>query len=130
MPVKVYLEAAARTQELLTVKWTLRSFGYTIASTWHEEPLVSASTQQSHSSRQRLDELKSCDLVVIVRGTEELPMDVAVTLGFAAARNLQVICIGGSVDLPVVARTRYFPSIEEFRREHEYLDSFNQLLAA
>jgi hypothetical protein len=131
VPFKVYLEAAARTQELLTAKWTLRSCGYIIGSTWHDQPLVSASNQESHCSRQRLDEMKSCDALAIVRGPEkDLPIDIAVALGFAAARNLRVICIGEPVDLPVVAHTQYFCSLDEFRKEHEYLLGNSELLIA
>ncbi len=32
----VYLEAPELTQDLLNIKWALRSAGYTIASTWHD----------------------------------------------------------------------------------------------
>lgn len=34
---KVYLEAAGRTQELLNIKWTLKSGGFRMGSTWHED---------------------------------------------------------------------------------------------
>jgi hypothetical protein len=34
---KVYLEAAGRTQELLNIKWTLKSGGFRIGSSWHED---------------------------------------------------------------------------------------------
>ncbi len=32
----VYLEAPERTKDLLNIKWTLRSAGYAIGSSWHE----------------------------------------------------------------------------------------------
>ena len=31
-----YLEAPGVTQDLLTIKWTLRAAGYAIGSTWHD----------------------------------------------------------------------------------------------
>src|SRR5689334_17891582 len=48
MPRTVYLEAPAKSQHLLTTKWTLRSCGYVIASTWHEESRLASSGPQSH----------------------------------------------------------------------------------
>jgi hypothetical protein len=32
----IYLEAPELTQDLLNIKWALRSPGYAIGSTWHE----------------------------------------------------------------------------------------------
>lgn len=33
----VYLEAPERTQDLLNIKWALRSAAYAIGSTWHDD---------------------------------------------------------------------------------------------
>ena len=45
---KLYLEAPSRTQDLSTMKWTLRGQGYSIASTWHEDPRAGSATFEGH----------------------------------------------------------------------------------
>jgi hypothetical protein len=114
----VYIEAAARTQDLLTTKWLLRGSGYVIASTWHEESRLASSGPQSHWAWQRLEEMKVCDTLVVVRGPEkQLPFELALTLGFAAARNLRVIWLGSPVDLPDCSRTiHYLATLDEFQK--------------
>ena len=88
MPPTVYLEAPARTQDLLTLKWMLRSLGCVVASTWHDEPMLAATGLRSHWAWPRLDEMKSCDTLVVVRGEEdEIPTELAVIVGFAVART-------------------------------------------
>jgi hypothetical protein len=119
LPRTVYLEAAARTQDLLTTKWMLRSYGCAIASTWHEESILSSSGHQSHWARQRLEEMKLCDTLVVVRGQEkELPLEVGFTVGFAVARNLKVIWLGSPINLPDCFGTIHFlATLDEFRKQ-------------
>jgi hypothetical protein len=101
MPQTVYLEAASRTQDLFTTKWILRSCGYVVASTWHEEPVFASSGPHSHWAWPWQQTIKSCDTLVVVRGPEkELPPDLAYTVGFATACGLRVIWVGRPVDLP------------------------------
>ena len=118
MPRTVYLEAAARTQDLLTTKWILRSCGYVIASTWHEESIPASSGPRSHWG-QRLEEMKLCDALIVVRGQEkQIPAELAFTLGFAAARNLRVIWVGAPIELPVCfSAIRFFATPDEFRKQ-------------
>jgi hypothetical protein len=115
----VYLEAPARSQDLLTTKWMLRSCGYVIASTWHEESILPASGRQSHWDSARLEEMKTCDTLVVVRGQEkELPLELAFLVGFAAARHLRVIWLGRPINLPGCQTTVHFvPTLEEFRKQ-------------
>jgi hypothetical protein len=119
MPCTVYLEAAARSQDLLTTKWILRSCGYLIKSTWHEESGLAPSGPQSHWSWARLEEMKICDTLTVVRGQDkELPLELALFVGFAAARNLRVIWVGLPVDLLGRFTTvRLFATLDEFRKE-------------
>jgi hypothetical protein len=134
----VYLEAPARTQDLLSTKWILRSCAYAIASTWHDESILASSGPHSHWAWQRLEEMRSCDTLVVVRGQEKpLPLELAFTVGLAVARNLRVIWVGSPVDLPVSLRTiRFFATLDELRRElltesdPRQTRSSNDLLAA
>jgi hypothetical protein len=114
-----YLEAADRSQDLLTTKWILRSCGYVIKSTWHEESRLASGGPQSHWSWARLEELKVCDTLVLVRGQEkELPPELASFVGFAAARNLRVIWVGLPIDLLACFKTvQLFATLDEFRKE-------------
>jgi hypothetical protein len=118
-PCTVYLEAASRSQALFTTKWILRSCGYVIRSTWHEESSFASGAQQSHWSRARLEEMKACDTLVVVREQDEqLPPELGVLVGFAAARKLRVIWVGSPVDLLSQVTTVYqFASVDEFRKE-------------
>jgi hypothetical protein len=128
MPRTVYLEAAARTQDLLTAKWMLRGCGCVIASTWHEESILMSSGPKSHWAWQRLEEMRACDTLVVVRGPEkQLPLELGFTVGFAAARNLRVIWLGPPIDLPVCSRTIHcFATLDEFQKELILESDFRQ----
>jgi hypothetical protein len=119
MPRTVYLEAPAKSQHLLTTKWTLRSCGHVIASTWHEESRLASSGPQSHWAWQRLEGMKSCDALVVIGGPEkELPLELAFTVGFAAAHNLQVIWLGSPIDLPGGFRAIHFvATLDELQKQ-------------
>ena len=118
----IYLEAPARSQDLLTTKWMLRSCGYVIGSTWHDEPTLAANGGPSHWDCARLEELKRCDTLVVVRGDDrDLPPGLAFLVGFAAARNLRVIWLGVPANLPGGLRTVQFVStLDEFRKQFQH----------
>jgi hypothetical protein len=90
-----FLEAPCRTQELLTLKWLLRSSGYEIGSTWHDASPAAFLTPQPHWTRARMEEITPFDtLFVLPRDHEEIPAELALAVGFAAARRVEVIWIG------------------------------------
>ena len=123
-----YLEAPARTQDLLDIKWTLRAAGYAIGSTWHEgEAASSALVFQNHWNASRMEELRICDSLVVICGTRgEIPLLLAVVAGFALARGLQVIWIGSPAQILSDFRTvQHFRTVEEFA-----IDVYNRQTAA
>jgi hypothetical protein len=112
-----YLEAPGRTQDLLNVKWTLRAAGCAIGSTWHEEGATSSALAfQDHWNRSRMEELQICDSLVVVCGTSgEIPLQLALTVGFALARGLQVIWIGSPAKILSDFRTvQHYRTVDEF----------------
>ncbi len=113
---KVYLEAGSRSQELLTAKWTLRSWGCAISSNWHEQP---AQTARTHWGFQEFEEIKDCEALVVIRGHEkEFPVEVAFVVGWALARNLKVIWLGTPTELPAPFRkVRCVATLDEVRDE-------------
>ena len=113
----VYLEAPSRTQDLLNIKWALRSAGYCIVSTWHEAkgPVLI----QDHWNATALEQLRNCDLLVVVGATNEtIAPELAMMAGFALARGVPVCWIGPAIralcDFRVVQR---FNTAEEFRKQ-------------
>ena len=122
---RVYLEAANRSQDLVTTKWILRGCGYMVKSTWHEESSLGSSGSQGHWSWARLEEMKACDTLVVVREPDtELPPELAVLVGFAAARNLRVIWVGLPVDLLGHFTTLHlFATVDDLRKELLYGDA-------
>jgi hypothetical protein len=69
----VYLEAPERTQDLLNRKWTLRSAGYAIGSSWHEgEVNTSPLAFQDHWNARGVEQLQVCDSLVVVCGKNYL----------------------------------------------------------
>lgn len=108
-----------------------------IVSTWHDEPVLASKGPQSHWSWQRLEEMRTCDTLIVIRGQENLPLEVAFAVGLAAARKLKVIWVGAPVDLPVPSMTiRVFATLDDFRKEGlldsdaRWMQSSNDLLAA
>lgn len=68
----VYLEAPERTQDLLNLKWTLRSAGYTIGSTWHEgEAITSLLPFRDHWNATSVGQLQICDSLVVICTAED-----------------------------------------------------------
>ncbi len=114
----VFLEAPCRSQELLTLKWLLRSSGCEIASTWHDASPAAALTPQAHWTRARMEEMRPFDtLVVLRRDHEEIPARLGLAVGFAAARRLEVIWIGVPLEpLSEFQNVHSFPTVEAFQK--------------
>lgn len=66
-----------------------------------------------------MEEMRSCDALVVVCMQEKtLPLELAFTLGFAAAHNLRVIWLGSPRDLPGSSATIDFhATFDEFHKE-------------
>jgi hypothetical protein len=118
MPAVAFLEAPCRSQELITLKWVLRSSRYEIASTWHDASPAAYSAPHAHWTRARMEEMTPFDtLVVLCRGHEKIPAQLALGVGFAIARSLEVIWIG--IPLEPISQFRNvhcFPSVEAFQK--------------
>jgi len=116
----VYLEASDRTQDLLNLKWTLRSAGYAIGSTWHEgEAFTSLLAFGDHWDARSMEQLQICDrLIVICRNGDRGTPELAMMAGFALGRGLEVIWIGspvrGMVDFRAV---KQFNTAEDFEKQ-------------
>src|SRR5689334_240153 len=78
----IYLEAEDRTQDLLNIKWALRSAGFTVASNWHDRH--SPFDLRDHWNASALERLQNCDCVVILspRAGGTAP-ELAMIAGFA-----------------------------------------------
>jgi hypothetical protein len=118
MPSKtVYLEAANRTQDLLNVKWLLRSAGYCIASTWHEaqRPVPT----EDHWNVTGLEQLQICDsLVVLCAEKGAVAPELAMMAGFALARGITVCWIGPTLRALCDFRAvRQFKTLREFQKQ-------------
>lgn len=117
MPRVAFLEAPVRSQELITLKWVLRSSKYEIASIWHEASPAASFAPQAHWTRARMEQMMPFDTLVVLCRDCEIPAQLALAVGFAIARSLAVIWIG----LPPEPLTQFrnvhcFPSVEKFRR--------------
>jgi hypothetical protein len=113
----VYLEAPGRTQELLNIKWTLRSAGYRIGSTWHEGEASMSMTSKDHWNAMSVEQLKTCESLVVICGKGEGPTpELAMIAGFALARGLGVIWVG-----PQVRSLTAFRAVQEFDTSDAFL---------
>lgn len=93
-----YLEASARTQDLLDAQRALRSAGCAIGSTWHDEAPSSHSSDPEGWITERFEELDRCDALIVLCGNvHKTRLQVPLLAGHALARGLQVIWIGSSV---------------------------------
>jgi len=113
----VYLEAPDRTQELLTIKWTLLSAGFRIGSTWHERKTNGWPRFRDHASPINVYQMKSCDALIVIRGSSEEGIPgLAMMAGFALARGLEVIWIGRPIGaLADFNAVLHFNTVEEYR---------------
>jgi hypothetical protein len=118
MPAVVFLEAPSRSQELLSLKWLLRSSGYEIASTWHEASATASTTSQPHCTHTGIEETTPFDtLVVLRRDHEEISAELALAVGFAAACKLEVIWIGVPLEpLRQFPNVNCFPNLGAFQK--------------
>lgn len=115
-----YLEAPARTEDLLHTKRVLRAAGCAIGSTWHDE-IATSQFSESNSDwiAGRLEELNRCDALIVLCGAKHrTPLQIPLLAGYALARGLQVIWIGSSVR---VASDRL--NVSQFETVEEFCDS-------
>lgn len=133
----VYLEASERTQDLLNIKWALRSAGYTIASTWHDVDSVTWPPFRDHWNAIGMQQLQFCDALVVVCGTDcQTVPELAMMAGFALARGIRVFWIGTPIEAMNGFRAIVqFDSTEKFQRQilsapHSDNDGANKKLAA
>jgi hypothetical protein len=90
------LEAPDCTQDLLNIKWALRSTGCSIGSTWHEGDLsTSLLAFEDHWNARGVEQMQSCDSLVVICGQDDTAaLELGMMAGFALARGLRVIWIG------------------------------------
>ena len=100
------------------MKWLLRSSGYEISSTWHDASPAAAIRPQPHWTRAQIEEMTPFDtLVVLRRDHEEIPAQLGLAVGFAAARTLEVIWIGVPLEpLGEFRNVHCFPNVEAFQK--------------
>ncbi len=116
----VYLEGPDRTQDLLDIKWALRSGGYAIGSSWHDvDGSMSFLGSADHWNARGVEQLQACDLLVVVYGeSEKVALEVPMMAGFALARGLQVVWVGPPVrGLADFGAVRQYATAEDFRRQ-------------
>lgn len=114
----VYLEAPHRTQDLLNIKWALRSAGYTIGSTWHDSEPGASAISGNHWNARRVEELQICDSLVVICGKgNKGTLELAMMAGFALARGLRVIWIAAPLlGLTDFRAVQLFDTPEDFRK--------------
>jgi hypothetical protein len=116
----VYLEAPDRTQDLLNIKWALRSAGYAIGSTWHEgEVGASALPFKDHWNAKGVEELQACGSLIVMPGNNAgSAYELAMMAGFALARGLQVVWIGAPLrGMRDFEDVQQFNTAEDFRKQ-------------
>jgi hypothetical protein len=95
MAASVYLDAQERTQDLFTLKWTLRAAGVQVGSAWHDADTADSGTHQSHVSPERLRKLQDCDLLVVIApANESIRPEFAIFIGLALGWGMKVIWKG------------------------------------
>jgi hypothetical protein len=115
----VYLEAPDRTQDLLNIKWALRSAGYAIGSTWHEgEAITSLLAFKDHWNARSVEQLQICDSLVVVCNSDKAIPELAMMAAFALARGLEVLWIGSLVrGLTNFRAVQQLNTAEDFRKQ-------------
>src|SRR3954471_18556217 len=113
----IYLEAPDRTQDVLTMKWTLRSAGYDIRSTWHEDDVnTSPLSFRDHWNARGVKRMMSCDSLVVICGTgDRSTPELAMMAGFALARGMRVFWVGA----PVKGLCDFL-AIQQFNTAHDF----------
>jgi hypothetical protein len=112
----VYLEASARTEELLNAQRALRAAEYAIGSTWHDQAATSFPEAGVDWITERCEELDRCDILIVLCGVKHrTALQVPLLAGYALARGLKVIWIGSSVQVAVNnGNVAQFDTVEEF----------------
>jgi hypothetical protein len=116
----VYLEASELTQNVLDIKWRLRSAGYEIGSSWHERQVaVPPVTSADHWNTKSLAELQACDCLVVVSDeNDKAALEVPLMVGFALAWGLEVVWIGSSLQgVDDLGGVTQFEKVEDFRSQ-------------
>jgi hypothetical protein len=111
-----YLEASARTQDLLDAQRALQAAGCAIGSTWHDDAPNSHPLAAEAWVAERFEELNQCDALIVLCGDKlKTPLQVPLLAGDALARGLQVIWIGSSVRVANgYQNVLQFGTVEEF----------------
>jgi hypothetical protein len=122
----VYLEASARTRDLLTAQRALRAAKCFIGSTWHDQAAEGSEIAGVDWITGRYQELDRCDALIILCGEKhKTTLQVPLLLGYALARGLQVVWIGSSVR---VASNNV--NMAQFETVAEFCDTLAVRLAA
>jgi hypothetical protein len=123
----VYLEASARTGELLNAQRALRAAEYVIGSTWHDQAATSYPSEAGVDwITQRCEELDRCDILIVLCGAKhKTRLQVPLLAGYALARGMKVIWIGSSVQVAVTNG-----NVAQFDTAEEFCDSLALRLAA
>ena len=116
---KAYLEASHRTQDLLNIKWALRSVGYSIGSSWHDTEANTGTAFKDHWNARGLEQLQFCDCLIVISGTRgEAAPELAMMAGFALARGIRLFWIGAPFrGLSDFRAATQFDSAESFQKE-------------
>ena len=111
-----YLEASARTQDLLDVQQALQATGCAIGSTWHDQASKPDPLDSETWLAERFAELGRCDVLIVVCGSVvKTPLQVPLLAGHALGRGLEVIWIGSSVRVTEdYKNVTQFGTVEEF----------------
>jgi hypothetical protein len=124
----VYLEAPARTQDLLDAQRALQAAGYAIGSTWHDQPALSnVSDAGADWILERHKELNQCAALIVLCGEKhKATLQVPLLAGYALARGLQIIWIGSSVRVT----SDNSRSVTQFDTVEDFCDTLAVSLAA
>jgi hypothetical protein len=122
----VYLEASARTRDLLTAQRALRAAKCFIGSTWHDQAAEGSEIAGVDWITGRYQELDRCDALIILCGEKhKTTLQVPLLAGYALARGLRVVWIGSSVR---VASNNV--NMTQFETVAEFCDTLAVRLAA
>ncbi|MGI9072925.1 MAG: hypothetical protein ACR2JB_16820 [Bryobacteraceae bacterium] len=128
----VYLEASARTRDLLDAQRALRAAKWVIGSTWHDRAALSDSSVAGVDwITERYEELDQCDALIILCGEKrKTTFQVPLLAGYALARGLQVIWIGSSLRIASNNANMAQGNVVQFDTVEEFCDTLAVRLAA
>jgi hypothetical protein len=124
----VYLEAPARTRDLLDAQRALQQAEYVIGSTWHDQATTSQTSDAGADwIAERCEELDRCDALIVLCGEKhKATLQVPLLVGYALARGLQVIWIG----LSVRVASNHSNSVTQFGTVEEFCETLTLRRAA